>query len=599
MRLLVTRPAEDATPLAVQLGARGHDVVTEPLMRVRFRPDALPSLSGIAALLFTSANGARAFAEASAVRDLPAYAVGERTTAALREAGFTRILTAEGDAAALGRLVVAQRKPEDGPLLHIASKEVAGDLAGSLGNAGFAVSRAVLYETVAAEDLSSAVKAALQAAQIDGVLLFSPRTARIFADCLDRAGLADAGRHLTAWCLSAPVAEALAETRITDRRVAPRPTQEALLALIGDAVLSSAGSGAPAASKKEDAVSVTPPPATGTADDAAPLTDESQPHRDRSMLLIGGAVVLLALIGGATSPFWAPNLPWAPKPPNHQEAPQVAMAPAPAPPPAAPAGAIQLGPTAPIAIPDDALHQEIDRLTQRVGALEARPAPDQSLVTGVAADEQKLASSLAALTDRVATLETQLKQLDQSAGADKAMILALGDLHAALAGSGPYDGQVAVLASLAGNDQALQAPIAVLQRHAKTGLPSRTVLADRLSDLAPELTVAPALVGDNAPWWRRYLVNPVLRLVRISRVPEHGDIADMPPGPDRTVAEAEAALGQGDLAGAVDRIRSLPDNVKATAAPWLADATARLDAEGAAAALSSAATRRLGAGAAP
>ena len=44
------------------------------------------------ALAFTSANGVRAFAGKSTERNLPAYAVGERTAVALRAAGFTPVI---------------------------------------------------------------------------------------------------------------------------------------------------------------------------------------------------------------------------------------------------------------------------------------------------------------------------------------------------------------------------------------------------------------------------------------------------------------------------------------------------------------------------
>jgi uroporphyrinogen-III synthase len=607
VRLLVTRPAEDAAPLAALLRDRGHEPVLEPLMSVRFLPDALPDLDVVAALLFTSANGVRAFAAASPRRDLPAYAVGERTAATLAEAGFAAIETAEGDAAALARLVAASRRPESGTLLHIAGTEVAGDLTGALGAAGFTIRRAVIYEVAAAEVLSAPVRADLAAAKIDGVLLFSPRTARIFAALLAKAGLAESGRLLTAWCLSPAVVEALAESPIRNRYAAERPNQEALLALIGDAKMANAGQ-----PQKEDVVSETPPPSTArTEPDAvdptavpapAPTTDDKA--QDRTLLLVGGAIVVLALIGGATSPFWAPSLPWAPKrhdlgpPPPPPPAPIPTPAPTPAPASTATApGAIPM--TAPaVAVPDEDLRRELDHLGDRLATLEARPAIDQSQVQGVASGEEKLTATIGALTDRVAKLEADLSRLDRNAAADKAMILALGALRQDLAGSGPYDAPTGTLAQLAGTDQTLQAPIAVLLNHAKTGLPSRALLGDRLAALAPTLTIGP-VTDSGAPWWRRYIVNPLLRLVRISRVPENGDPRAMPAGPDRVLAEAEAALGQGDLAGAVQLIKSLSGAGATTAAPWLADATARLDAEDAASRLDAALAKRLGTGAAP
>ena len=73
MRVLVTRPEEDAAALVAALKARGHEALVEPMLTVAPAPGVTPplDLDGVQALLFTSANGARAFARLSERRDLP------------------------------------------------------------------------------------------------------------------------------------------------------------------------------------------------------------------------------------------------------------------------------------------------------------------------------------------------------------------------------------------------------------------------------------------------------------------------------------------------------------------------------------------------
>ncbi len=95
-----------------------------------------------------SANGVRAFAAASARRDLAAYAVGDATAAAARQlAGFRRDHQrrrhrgGSGSPGAMSRV----RRPSEGALIHAAGSAVAGDLAAMLGGAGFELRRAVLY----------------------------------------------------------------------------------------------------------------------------------------------------------------------------------------------------------------------------------------------------------------------------------------------------------------------------------------------------------------------------------------------------------------------------------------------------------------------
>src|SRR5262245_4293126 len=87
MRILLTRPREDTLALAEKLKARGHEILVEPMLEIRFAVDAAVDLASVRSLLFTSANGVRAFAAASKRRDLAALCVGDTTAAAARSLG--------------------------------------------------------------------------------------------------------------------------------------------------------------------------------------------------------------------------------------------------------------------------------------------------------------------------------------------------------------------------------------------------------------------------------------------------------------------------------------------------------------------------------
>ena len=62
MRLLVTRPEPDNERTAAELRARGHEVMLAPMLRVEPVIDADLGTGPWAAVLITSANGARAIA---------------------------------------------------------------------------------------------------------------------------------------------------------------------------------------------------------------------------------------------------------------------------------------------------------------------------------------------------------------------------------------------------------------------------------------------------------------------------------------------------------------------------------------------------------
>jgi uroporphyrinogen-III synthase len=233
VRLLVTRPDPDAERTAAALRARGHAVVLAPLLRIEALADAEVGGGPFAAVLVTSANAAPAIVRHerfAQLRELPVFAVGERTAHTMRAAGFADVTSANGDVADLARLVAARLQPE-APLLYLAGADRSGDLAGALTARGFVVRIAAIYRAVAAVTLPPAVADAM-AGGIDGVLHFSRRSAEAYVNATRGAGLDDALRRPVHFCLSAQAAEPLAQAGAVDVRVAPQPTEAALLALI-------------------------------------------------------------------------------------------------------------------------------------------------------------------------------------------------------------------------------------------------------------------------------------------------------------------------------------------------------------------------------
>lgn len=222
MKLLITRPEPGATETLAIVTGRGYEAVSEPLLTYVPIGDA-PDLSQVQALAATSAEGVRAFARLSRRRNLPIFTVGEATAQAARLEKFLDVRSAAGDATALTR-VLANLDPERGAVVHIAGRDVARRLAVP----GLAIHRAVLYAAEPATSFSPGVAAALSKVEFHGVLLFSPRTAQIFARLMRSNGIRPGG--LTAYCLSPSVAKGLSGLCLA--RVAERPTQEELLSLI-------------------------------------------------------------------------------------------------------------------------------------------------------------------------------------------------------------------------------------------------------------------------------------------------------------------------------------------------------------------------------
>jgi uroporphyrinogen-III synthase len=236
VRILLTRPEPDAQRTAAALRAQGHDVITAPLLRIEPAADAQIGEGPWAAVLITSANAAHAVAvhaRVATLRALPVFAVGRRSAEAMGAAGFADVTSADGDASDLARLVAARLQPA-APLLYLAGEDRSGDLASDLRARGFAVETTMIYRAIAATGLPPAAENAL-ASGIDGVLHFSRRSAEVFVDAARAAGMLERALQTAHFCLSGPIAEPLALAGAADIRVAERPNEAVLLALI-DAV---------------------------------------------------------------------------------------------------------------------------------------------------------------------------------------------------------------------------------------------------------------------------------------------------------------------------------------------------------------------------
>lgn len=240
IRALVTRPLPDAGRTAEALAARGVAVLVEPMLRIEFLPPPALDLAGVQALLFTSANGVRAFAAASPERGLPALAAGDATAREARAAGFHRVGSAAGDGEALARLAAARCEAPAGPLLHASGEAVAGNLAGALAAAGFRVRREVLYRARAAEAFSPALAGELAAGSLSLALFFSPRSAAVFAKLARRGGVEKSCCSVHACVLSEAVGRALEGVAWREVRVAGRPDHEAMMAEV-DRILEAPG----------------------------------------------------------------------------------------------------------------------------------------------------------------------------------------------------------------------------------------------------------------------------------------------------------------------------------------------------------------------
>lgn len=207
MRILVTRPAEDAPKFIKTLTARNDRAIWSPSLAMRpVEGEPIP-LETYQAAVITSANAVRALATRVRDRHTPLLCVGPASAAAARELGFTDVQAASGEGV-MGLIDAAQKalKPATGPLLYPSAADVAGNLVAGLSAAGFKVDRHIVYRMDLAERLSGEAEDALRHGALDLVTYFSVRSVHGTRQAAETSGLRDRLDRVAALCLSPAVA---------------------------------------------------------------------------------------------------------------------------------------------------------------------------------------------------------------------------------------------------------------------------------------------------------------------------------------------------------------------------------------------------------
>lgn len=235
LAVIVTRTQPGADETAARLAELGYLPILSPMLRIVETGMDPASLAGVQDIIFTSANGVRAFGSAN--RDaagFTAWCVGPSTALAAREAGFGRVVEGDGDASDLGRLILSARADISGPLLHIANDAAAGNLVARLRQAGLDARFAAAYQTAPAGSLSRDAHAAL--AEGPAILLVHSAKG---ADAIVQSGAGLTAALIVA--ISAPAAAPFESAAISGLWIAERPNEDALMSALADAVASLGG----------------------------------------------------------------------------------------------------------------------------------------------------------------------------------------------------------------------------------------------------------------------------------------------------------------------------------------------------------------------
>lgn len=235
MRVLVTRPEPDAAGTAERLRALGHDPIMAPLLEIVFtHPPA--DIADPAAIILTSRNGVRALSrwpQSTRWRDLPIFVTGHATAIAARHAGFTDVRSAAGNAADLAALVMSDIGNDVGPIFYPAARDHSGELLSELRANGYDIHTIEAYRAEMATNLEPGVLDLIRAQSVEGLVIYSNRTAAAFRTIVEREGIAKNLSKMAIFALSERAAEPLRDLGAR-LYIAKNPEEESLLALLSE-----------------------------------------------------------------------------------------------------------------------------------------------------------------------------------------------------------------------------------------------------------------------------------------------------------------------------------------------------------------------------
>ena len=232
-------------------------------------------------------------------------------------------------------------------------------------------------------------------------------------------------------------------------------------------------------------------------------------------------------------------------------------------------------------------------LEQRVRALEDDPTREPLGQALAAWGEQRAAleAALAEVSARLARFEAEATQQAAADGRLVTLVLATGELSAALGSSRPFAPALDALRGIAGEDPEIESALVRLTPFAATGVPTLDGLSARFPEAANAIVRTTPAIEDSD--WIDETVTKLSQLVTIRRTGGAIDAESL----DGRLVEAETALNAGDLGRAIAIVGALmPAGAEAgIAKPWLRDARARAEADDTLAGLGAIVHARIGA----
>lgn len=228
MRLLMTRPEPDASHSAQRLRALGHEVIISSVMETKF--SNAPLSGPYETFVVTSRNGARAlFKLLPNEKKATIYTVGDATAELLCDSGFQNVHSASGTVNELVDLITSNNVKQ---LTYICGRDRKGNLEGRLEAKGLSVKLEERYQTEFANSFSQLARDAISNRGLDGVLIYSARSAEAYLEIAERENLSYSTKKLPYFCLAKNITTVFHQGEHKRVFTAATPDENALFKLL-------------------------------------------------------------------------------------------------------------------------------------------------------------------------------------------------------------------------------------------------------------------------------------------------------------------------------------------------------------------------------
>ena len=145
MHILLTRPLEDFSALALKFKSLGHKISHLPLLNIeKINYDEI-NFSEFGGIIFTSANAVKYLNLKTIDKKIKCFCVGNVTEKKARDLGFQNTVAAEGNVSNLKELILRTYDTKNKKLIYVSGETVSVDLDQQLALEGFVVKRIINY----------------------------------------------------------------------------------------------------------------------------------------------------------------------------------------------------------------------------------------------------------------------------------------------------------------------------------------------------------------------------------------------------------------------------------------------------------------------